>query len=125
MPVTVRVERDTPNQPQRQERIEFVCCLRTATILDAVVAATKLIAFWRVDAPQTNALTVDIDRVAVSDAGLAGQIASHQSTRKANKQDKRDSGLQPQFRHPVGYRRFSTVTMDESFAAEQLNDINL
>jgi hypothetical protein len=69
-PVLVKGDRDAAHRPSGNEGIEIVRRLRSAAILQAVIAPTELTAFRSVDAPQPDACTVYFQDVAVDDAGL-------------------------------------------------------
>jgi hypothetical protein len=62
------------NRPSRNEGVKFVRCLRAASILQALIVATELRGFGRVDSPKANARPVNFERVAVDNAGLPGEI---------------------------------------------------
>jgi hypothetical protein len=57
--------------PARDMLGKFVRRFGSAAILQAVVTATQLRRFWRVDTRQANALPMDFERVAVDDRGLS------------------------------------------------------
>jgi hypothetical protein len=50
------------------------CCLHTTTILQAVVTTAKLAALWGIDTAEPDADSMNFQRVAVNDAGLADEI---------------------------------------------------
>jgi hypothetical protein len=52
--------------------------------LHAILAATKLAAFWRIDSPQANARFVDFQRVAIDDAGLPYNVISERNRSRPN-----------------------------------------
>jgi hypothetical protein len=58
------------DRPSRNEGVKFVCCLRAASILQALIVATTLTAFGRINSPQANARPVDFKGVAVNDTRL-------------------------------------------------------
>jgi hypothetical protein len=64
----------------RDEYIEIVRCFRAASVLKAIFATTELSAFGSIDAPEPNARAMDLYRVAVDNARLAGQIGSQHGT---------------------------------------------
>jgi len=55
-------------------------CLRAALILQALIVATKLIAFGRVDPPKTNARPVNFERVTVDYAGFPDKSSANVET---------------------------------------------
>src|SRR5258706_12002298 len=63
-PVLIQAHGRAIDRPPRNEGVKLVCCLRAASVLQAIIAATELSAFGRVNAPQANALTVHFERVA-------------------------------------------------------------
>jgi len=60
----------------RDEHVEIVRGLRTASILKTILPTTKLAAFGSIDAPKPNARAVDLYRVAVDNARLAVEVGS-------------------------------------------------
>ena len=73
-PVLVQRYRDAAYRSARNGRVEIVRSLRPAAILQAVLAPAKLAAFQRINSPETNARAVNLQRIAVDDTGVAGQI---------------------------------------------------
>jgi hypothetical protein len=63
-------------QASRNESVEIVPRLGATAILQAVLASAELTAFGGVDPPEPDTRPVDFQRVAVDDAGLAGEILS-------------------------------------------------
>jgi hypothetical protein len=66
--------RNTFYWPRGYEGIKIISCLRPAPILQAIFATAKLCAFWCVNAPEPYARAVDLERIAVDNGGLAGQV---------------------------------------------------
>lgn len=56
--------------------VKFVRRLGPAPILQAIVTATELGRFGRVDTRQSNARPMNLDCVVVNDARLSGQVLS-------------------------------------------------
>jgi hypothetical protein len=83
---TVSVQRDwqTVYQPPCNEGIQIVRRLGTAPILQAVLAATKLAAFWRIDPPQADPGPMDFQRIAIDDAGLPRKITGKRNLYRPN-----------------------------------------
>jgi len=73
-PVSIQAHGRAIDRPSCNEGVKFVCCLRAALILQALIVATKLTTLGRVNSPQANARPVNFERVAVNDAGLPGEI---------------------------------------------------
>jgi len=73
-PILIQRGWDAGYRPSREEGVEIVRGLRSATIWQAIFSPAKLAAFWSVDAPQPYSCPVDFQGVAVDDAGLASEI---------------------------------------------------
>jgi hypothetical protein len=73
-PVLIEGDRDTAHRPAGNEGVEIIGGFRPAPILQTVPAPTKLTAFGSVHPPEADARAVDFKRVAIDDAGLAGEI---------------------------------------------------
>src|SRR5437879_10385843 len=82
---------DAAHRPSRNERVEIVRGLGSAAILQAIFSPAQLTAFRSVDAPQAKARVLDFQRVAVDDAGLAGEIVSKQVW-SPDEEQRRDCG---------------------------------
>jgi hypothetical protein len=73
-PIAVKADRKTAYRSSRNECVEFVRRLRTAPVLLAVFAATKLAALRSIYAPEPDTGAVNFQRITIDDAGLPGHI---------------------------------------------------
>ena len=75
-PVLIQRDGCAADRSAGNETVKIVCCLRAASVLKAIIATTKLGAFGSIDAPKTNARAMDLYRIAVDNARLAGEIGA-------------------------------------------------
>src|SRR5262249_45228093 len=87
------------------ECIKVVCGLCATTVLQTVLAAAELAAFWRVDTPEPNADSMNFQRVAINDAGLTNKIIGQRATRQQKQHQHQYSALD----HNVGDLQLSHV----------------
>src|SRR5262252_3750884 len=74
--VLVQVDGHAVDRTPCDEGIQIIRGFGAATILQTVVAAAQLSALWCVDSPQADSRAVNLQRVAVDDAGLPDQVIS-------------------------------------------------
>ena len=79
-PVLIQRDGCAADRSAGNETVKIVCCLRAASVSKAVFATTKLGAFGSIDAPKPNARAMDLYRVAVDNARLAGEIGGQHGT---------------------------------------------
>jgi hypothetical protein len=100
----IQAHRRTINRSSRYEGVKFIRGLRTASVLQALIVATKLTAFGRVDSPKANARPMNFERVAVDDADLPTQIVRGrwQRTNAYRREDQlgKREALERQFERP-------------------------
>jgi hypothetical protein len=58
-PVLIQVHRRAISRPSRNEGVKVFRCLCAAPVLQALIVATELSRFGRIDSPQANARAVD------------------------------------------------------------------
>src|ERR1700742_1177786 len=76
-PVSVETQRDAIYRALSNEGVELVCCPRATAILRTVLAAAKLAAFRGIDTPKADTSSMNLQRIAVNDAGLANKIVGY------------------------------------------------
>jgi len=92
---------DAQDWPSRDEGGEVVRGLRAAAILETVLAPTELGALGRIDAPEANARAVNLECVAVDDAGLPDQIVGESWRSHRHKETKRKKSASHQIYCPM------------------------
>ena len=83
-PVSVQRHWQAIYRPPCNEGIQIVGRLRAAPILQAVLAATKLATFRRIDSPKANAHSMNFQRIAIDDARLPCEVISERSLYRPN-----------------------------------------
>jgi hypothetical protein len=91
--IWVEVERQAINRTTSDEGIEVVCSLRAAAILQTVLAAGQLAALRRVDAPEPDAHSMNLQRIAINDAGLTNKIIGERGARMQQEDQYQRSAL--------------------------------
>ena len=81
--IWVETERHAIDGAPGNEGVNVIRCLGATVILRTVVAAAQLAALRRVDAPKPDTRSVNLQRVAVDDAGLTNKIIGQSASPKA------------------------------------------
>jgi hypothetical protein len=71
-------------RPPYKEGIKSVSGLRSALVLQSVLAPAKLATFRRIDSSKANARSVDFERVAIDDTGLPCEVIGERSRDRPN-----------------------------------------
>jgi hypothetical protein len=113
-PVLIQIHGRAINRPSRNEGVKFVRCLGPASILQTILASTKLRGFGGVDTPKPDSGAVNFERVAVDDGCLPGQIVCEQwrgaKACRQNQSGKSDSS-ERQFERPNPFSASRNETM--------------
>src|ERR1700739_4494463 len=96
--IAIEADRIAVHRSARDEGVQFVRGLRTASVRLAIFAPAELGGLGRIDAPEANTVAVDFQCVAVDDARLPDQIVrkSH-----AAESQQHDPGDHP---HPLSHK---------------------
>jgi hypothetical protein len=74
------------HRPPCNEGIKIVSGLRSALVLQAVLAPAKLATLRRINAPKANARPVHFQRITIDDARLPSEVISERSRYRPNDQ---------------------------------------
>jgi hypothetical protein len=107
--IWIEAEGRAVNRTPADERVKVVCCLRTTTILQTVIAAAELTAFRRVDTPEPDTDPMNFQRVAINNAGLTDKVIGQRAARQQQEQECQHSVLH----HGVGDLRLSHIARIE------------
>ncbi|MEH2571717.1 hypothetical protein V1272_001052 [Bradyrhizobium sp. AZCC 1708] len=97
--IWVKVDERAANRTSGNERVEVICCLRATTILRTVVVPAQLATLRRVDTPQPDSRSLNLQCVAINDTDSTNKVISQRLARE----EQQHQYEYPPFDHGVEY----------------------